>query len=141
MGLLSPEEDAQLQALLGQLDKMDALGSKGIFSNEMMATLLPQLFSQTYDRSQADRKYNSEMMMYQDQPREQDEKEARDANDRKSTFSFMESMFPDIDLSGAGGELDPAMIPSLIQYAMSQASIKANRQNQVMAQPKIQFAV
>jgi hypothetical protein len=141
----SDEEETQLQALLGQRDKLiasnEALGSKGVFSNEMISTLLPQLFRQTYDRSQADRKYNNEMMMYQDKLREQDEREARDANDRKSTFSFMESMFPDIDLSGAGGELDPAMIPSLIQYAMSQASIKANRQNQVMAQPKIQFAV
>lgn len=138
---LDDVDSAQLQALLGKRDTLKALGSKGSFSNEMMATLLPQLFRQSYDKSEADRKYNQQMLEYQDVLAERKKEETRDLNDRQSAFSFMESLFPDIDLSGAGGELDPVMIPQLIQYAMSQASIKANRQNQVMAQPRIQFAV
>ena len=79
--------------------------------------------------------------MYQDQQRAQEDEQNRELNDRKRTFKFAESLFPDIDLSGAGGELDPSMIPELVRYKMSQDSIKANKQNQVMAQPQVKFAV
>jgi hypothetical protein len=139
--ILTPEEQAEYRFLTDWESSTRASGDSAGFSNDLIELLLPQMFTQQYEQTQSDRRYNQEMVMYQDQQRAQEDEQNRELNDRKRTFKFAESLFPDIDLSGAGGELDPSMIPELVRYKMSQDSIKANKQNQVMAQPQVKFAV
>jgi hypothetical protein len=110
------------------------------------------LFRQRFEQNELDRTYDQDQQRYRDGRLALANAENREREGRQGAFNFMKTLFPDIDLSGAGGELDMQNIPQLIQLAMSQASIKANRetqersieankQNQVMAQPRIQFAV
>lgn len=153
---LSPQELADYQKLNKWISDRQELGDKNQSSNDtfqsLMTSILPTLFSQRFEQNELDRTYDKDQQRYRDGRLALANAENREREGRQGAFNFMKTLFPDIDLSGAGGELDMQNIPQLIQLAMSQASIKANRetqersieankQNQVMAQPRIQFAV
>jgi hypothetical protein len=153
---LSPQELADYQKLNKWISDRQELGGKNQSSNDtfqsLMTSILPTLFRQRFEQNELDRTYDQDQQRYRDGRLALANAENREREGRQGAFNFMKTLFPDIDLSGAGGELDMQNIPQLIQLAMSQASIKANRetqersieankQNQVMAQPRIQFAV
>jgi hypothetical protein len=155
---LSPEEKAEYTKLNKWILDIQNQGDANQLANDsiqsLMTSILPTLFTQKFEQNELDRAYDQDQRRYREDRLEKVAQGLSEQQGRKGAFSFMKSLLPDFDFSvfGEDNELDPAYIPQLIQMAMSRASIKANResqersiaankQNQVMAQPKIQFAV
>ena len=134
----TPEQTQRLDDLYKEQESITAKGRKGKFRNELLMQMLPQLFSQPFEQSEADRQYAMEMRQYQDQQRRRAEEQAQEKQGRQQAFALIPKLFPDlgIDLSSFGGELDPSLIPALIQMAQ----LRASKRNQRMAQPVVRFA-
>lgn len=134
----TPEQTQRLDDLYKQQESITAKGRKGKFRNELLMQMLPQLFSQPFEQSEADRQYAMEMRQYQDQQRRRAEEQEQEKQGRQQAFALVPKLFPDlgIDLSSFGGELDPSLIPALIQMAQ----LRASKRNQRMAQPVVRFA-
>jgi|TARA_R110000823_G_scaffold109109_4_gene228653 hypothetical protein len=126
---LTPQEKTEYDGLQAWEAKRAALSNKGEFSNETLQLLLPQIFSQQAAKTEADRRYNQEMIEYNDQQAKLEEAENKESQDGKSAFKLMASILPDFDFSNFGGSLNPEYLPLLIQYAMSKATEKANQGN------------
>lgn len=135
---LDEEQKTRLNNLYKQKEAMEAKGAKGQFSNELLLQMLPQLFSQPFEQSEADRQYAMEMRQYQDQQQRRAAALEQEKLGRQQAFALIPKLFPDLglDLSSFGGELDPSLIPALIQMAQ----LKASKQSQRMAQPVVRFA-
>lgn len=135
---LDEEQKTRLNNLYKQKEAMEAKGAKGQFSNDLLLQMLPQLFSQPFEQSEADRQYAMEMRQYQDQQQRRAAALEQEKLGRQQAFALIPKLFPDLglDLSSFGGELDPSLIPALIQMAQ----LKASKQSQRMAQPVVRFA-
>jgi len=135
---LDEEQKTRLNNLYKQKEAMEAKGAKGQFSNDLLLQMLPQLFSQPFEQSEADRQYAMEMRQYQDQQQRRAAALEQEKLGRQQAFALIPKLFPDLglDLSSFGGELDPSLIPALIQMAQ----LRASKQSQRMAQPVVRFA-
>lgn len=132
------DQKIRLNDLYKQKETLQGKGQKGQFSNELLLQMLPQLFSQPFEQSEADRQYAMEMRQYQDQQQRRAAALEQEKLGRQQAFALIPKLFPDLglDLSSFGGELDPSLIPALIQMAQ----LKASKQSQRMAQPVVRFA-
>ena len=136
------EEEAQLAGAFKYLAAISASDAEAKFSNEMVQKFLPLIFSQEALATEQDREHRRKMDEYLADQRRYQEKQNRDTADRKSMFSLIPTLFPNLnlDLSEFGGEMDPELLPALIQMAQLRASERSQRDAQQVARPIVRFA-
>ena len=139
---LTQVQRERLNDLYRQKEAIEAKGAKGKFKNELLASILPSLFTQSYDQREADRNFAQTMREYQDQQQRRREQLEREQGKRQEAFALIPKLFPnlDLDLSSFGGEIDPDILPALIQMAQLRSRERMNQQQQRVARPIIRFA-
>ena len=117
--------------------------AQNTWMNTLQASIIPSLFTNPFDKIQADREYGFAL----EQERRADERIQREISaeeqemltnqrSRENAFNVMATLnktFPNlgIDTSAFEGELDPSLLGPLVQIALA----KATQRNQRMAQP------
>jgi hypothetical protein len=139
---ITPEDDDKFVAAFRYMEETQAADVKASFSNEMMELLMPIIYRQSALETEQDREYNRKMSEYLARQQQYQEKLDRETADRESMFSLIPTLFPnlDLDLSEFGGEMDPALLPALIQMAQIRASERSQKDAQQVRRPIVRFA-
>ena len=145
---LDKAKQARISGLSSFIEGQQEESARNEWLNTLQGQILPSLFTNPFDRIQADREYGFAL----EQEQREDERFRRESSalaqeqlnnqrSRENAFNVMATLgktFPalGIDTSAFDGELDPALLGPLVQIALA----KATQRNQRMAQPVVRFA-